>query len=100
MKVTKYEALRHMDDGRTQCLDSDTAVLSGNYEKDPGWNTGLNGRILFCLEYKDFLKYTKENMPSDHFGCNFLQEGQINLIPSPDCCIFIAVSEDTYIGHP
>ena len=49
---------------------------------------------------KDFPKYTKENMPSDHFCCNFLQEGQINLIPSPDCCIFIAVSEDTHIGHP
>jgi hypothetical protein len=54
---------------------------------------------IFRLK-KAFPKYSKENMPLDHSCCNFLQEGQINLIPSPDCSIFIAVSEDPHIGHP
>ena len=31
------------------------------------------------------------------FALIFLQEGQINSVPSPECCIFIAVSEDTHI---
>ena len=42
-------------------------------------------------------------MPSDHFCSHFQQEGRINLIPSPECFIFIAVSGDTHIeailGH-
>ena len=58
------------------------------------WMKILEVPAIFRLT-KDFLKYTKENMPSHHFCCNFLQEGQINLIPLPDCCIFIAVSEDS-----
>jgi hypothetical protein len=46
---------------------------------------------------KEFPKNTKEKMPSSHFCSHFLQGGRINLIPSPDCCIFIAVSGDTHI---
>ena len=38
-------------------------------------------------------KNTKENLSSDHNCYNFLQEGPINSISLPDCCIFIAVSE-------
>jgi hypothetical protein len=48
---------------------------------------------------KEFLKNTKENMASDHFFFYFSQEGPIDLIPSPDCCIFTACSIDTHIGH-
>ena len=36
-------------------------------------------------------------MASDQFCSHFLQEGQIDLIPRPDCCIYIAVSGDTHI---
>ena len=36
-------------------------------------------------------------MPSDHFRSHFWQEGLINIIPSPDCCICLAVSGDTHI---
>ena len=43
---TIEEAIRYMDDGRTQCSDSDTDVRTGDYEKDPGWNTGWAGRLL------------------------------------------------------
>ena len=46
---------------------------------------------------KEFWKNTKENMPSDHFCSHFLQEGRVNFIPSPECWIVIAVSEDTHI---
>jgi hypothetical protein len=48
---------------------------------------------------KEFPKNTKENWPSNHFCSHFLQVGPINLIPSSECCIFIAVSVDTHIGH-
>jgi hypothetical protein len=52
---------------------------------------------------KEFPKNTKEKMPSSYFYSHFLQGGRINLIPSQDCCIFIAVSGDTHIvairGH-
>ena len=48
--IRKDPAFRFIyDDGRTQCLDSDTAVLSRNNEKDPGWNTGLTGGICFLF---------------------------------------------------
>ena len=46
---------------------------------------------------KEFRKNTKEKMPSFHFCFNFLQDVKIILIPSPDCCIFIAYSGDTHI---
>jgi hypothetical protein len=36
-------------------------------------------------------------MPSDHFRSHFLQEGRINIIPSPDFCNSIADSGDTHI---
>jgi hypothetical protein len=36
-------------------------------------------------------------MPSDNFCRNFLQGGQITLIPSPDCFICIAGSETIYV---
>ena len=52
---------------------------------------------IFCLT-KEFPKNTKENMPYDRFCSHFIQEGQMNLILSPDCCIFIAVSNDTHIA--
>jgi hypothetical protein len=53
----------------------------------------------FLAYTKEIPKNTKENMPSDHFCSHFSQEAQINLIPSPDCCIFIAFSKDTHIGN-
>ena len=46
---------------------------------------------------KEFPKNTKEKRPSFYFCFNFLQEVKIILIPSPDCCIFIADSGDTHI---
>ena len=51
-----------------------------------------------CLQRK-FLKNTRENNVSDYFCSHLRQEGLINLIRSPDCCIFIAVSKNTYNGH-
>ena len=45
----------------------------------------------------EFPQNTKDIMPSDYFWSHFLQEDQFNLIPSPDCCIFIAVSNVTHI---
>ena len=54
-------------------------------------------RPLFSAYTKEILKNTKENMPSDHFRSHFWQEGLINIIPSPDCCICLAVSGDTHI---
>jgi hypothetical protein len=48
---------------------------------------------------KEIHKDTKENIPLDHFSSHLRQEGQIDLIPSPDCCIFIALSENTNNGH-
>ena len=48
---------------------------------------------------KEIPKNTKENIPSDHCCSHVLMEGRISLIPSPDCCIFIAVSKNTHIVH-
>ena len=52
---------------------------------------------------KQFPENTKENMPAGNFCSHLTQEGQIDLIPLPECCIFIAVSEDDNIdailGH-
>jgi hypothetical protein len=45
---------------------------------------------------KEFPKNTKEKLPSSHFCTHFFHRGRINLIPSPDCCIFTAVSGDTH----
>ena len=42
---------------------------------------------------KEFLKNTNENMPLDHFCSQLRQDGQIDLPSSPDCHIFIAISE-------
>ena len=49
---------------------------------------------------KELPKNTKANIPSEDYYSNFSQEGEINLISSQDCCIFMAVSIDTHIGHP
>ena len=38
-------------------------------------------------------------MPAKCFGSHFSQSGQINLISSPECHIFIALSMDTHIGY-
>ena len=48
---------------------------------------------------KEFQKNTKENMPSKTFCSHFSQDGLINLIPSPDCYIFKALSIDTYVDQ-
>ena len=53
---------------------------------------------FLCLQRK-FPKNTKENISSDYFWSHLQQESPINSIPSPDCCIFIAVSENTHNGH-
>ena len=42
---------------------------------------------------KEFLKNTKD-MHANHFCSHLRQEGQIDLISSPDCYIFIGVSEE------
>ena len=49
------------------------------------------------VHYCGIFKNRKENMPSDEFCSHFSQDGRLDLIPSPDCYIFIAVSEDTHI---
>ena len=46
---------------------------------------------------KEFSKIKEENMGSYHLSPHFLQEGPINLIPSPDCYICNACSIDTAI---
>jgi hypothetical protein len=56
------------------------------------------GASIFEIS-KDIPKNTKENIPSDHFCSHLRQEGQIDLIPSPDCCICIAFSENTHNCH-
>ena len=35
----------------------------------------------------------------DHFCFHLSQEAQVDLIPSSDCCILIAYSENTHIGR-
>ena len=62
------------------------------------------------LEFRAFLwrchyflrlqrKFLKIQRKIFHFCSHLRQEGQIDLIPSPDCCIFIAVSKNTHNGH-
>ena len=48
---------------------------------------------------KEFPKNTEENMPYDHFCSHLMQDSQIDLPFSPDCHIFIGVSENTHNGH-
>jgi hypothetical protein len=48
---------------------------------------------------KEFSKNTKENLVSDNFCSHLLQEGRIDFIPLSECCICIALSIDTNIGH-
>jgi hypothetical protein len=48
---------------------------------------------------KEFQKNTKENIPSKTFCSHLSQDGQINLIPSPDYYICIALSIDTHIDQ-
>jgi hypothetical protein len=61
----------------------------------------LSGPAYYALRIfvftKETRKNTKENKPSYHFCSHFLQEGQIDIIPLPDCYIYIAVSGDTCI---
>ena len=62
------------------------------------WSIFQAGPSIF-VNTKEFQKNTKENMPSKTFCSHFSQDGQINLIPSPDCYIFIALSIDTHIDQ-
>ena len=66
------------------------------------WADLWSGHAILYIQ-RNGRKNTKENMPSDHFCSHFYWEGRINLIPSPEFCIFIAVSGDTHIeaifGH-
>ena len=48
---------------------------------------------------KEFLRNTKENLPLNNFRSHFLQQDPIGLIPSSECCIFIALSINTHNGH-
>ena len=77
--------------------------LKSYHKKNPEFQDIFFGVATILCVYKEITKNTKENMPSDHFCSHFQQEGRINLIPSPECCIFIAVSGDTHIevilGH-
>jgi hypothetical protein len=40
-----------------------------------------------------------QKMPPDHFCSHLRQDGQIDLLSSPDCHLFIAVSEKTHNAH-
>ena len=44
-------------------------------------------------------KNTKENFPSDIFCSHLNQNGQIDLPFSPDCHIFVGITENTHNGH-
>jgi hypothetical protein len=57
------------------------------------------GPLIF-VNTKEFQKNTKENMWLETFCSHFSQDGAINLIPSPICYIFIALSIDTHNGYP
>jgi hypothetical protein len=48
---------------------------------------------------KEFLKNTKENIPTNHFCSHLRKDGQIDLPSSPDCHICIAVSKKKHNGH-
>ena len=47
---------------------------------------------------KEFQKNTKENIPVTAFCSHSSQEGPINSISSPDCCICNTLSRDTHIA--
>jgi hypothetical protein len=59
---------------------------------------GLAWPSIFAFT-KEFPKNTKENLPSDHFCSHLWQDGQIDLLSSPDCHICIGVSANTHNGH-
>ena len=54
---------------------------------------------LLLVFTKEIFKNTKENMPSEEICSHFSQEGQINLIFPPYCCICIALSIDTHMSY-
>jgi hypothetical protein len=49
----------------------------------------LSGHLVLRLQ-RNFPK-VQENMLLYHFCSQFLQEDQVDFIPSPDCSIFIAI---------
>ena len=53
------------------------------------------GHPIFCLQ-RNSQKNTKENLPPDHFCSHLRQDGQIDILSSPDCHIFIGVSENSH----
>ena len=63
------------------------------------WSIFQAGPSIF-VNTKEFQKNTKENMWFETFCSHFSQDGPINLIPSPDCYICIALSIDSHIGYP
>ena len=52
------------------------------------------------VKRKEFQINTMENMLSKTCCSHFSQEGPINLIPSLDCYICIAIFKDTHISYP
>ena len=54
----------------------------------------------YCTLFCYIKENTKEYMPSQQFCSHFSQEGPINLIPSLDCYICIAIFKDTHISYP
>ena len=52
----------------------------------------------FLVNTKEFQKNTKENIPVTAFCSHSSQEGPINSISSPDCCICNTLSRDTHIA--
>ena len=63
------------------------------------WSIFQAGPSIF-VNTKEFQKNTKENMPLETFCSHFSKDGPINLIPSSDCYICIALSIDSHIGYP
>ena len=61
-------------------------------------NSCFSNGIFFAFT-KEFLKNTKENMPPEYLCSHLRQDGQIDLPSSPDCHIFIAISEKTHVAH-
>ena len=57
-----------------------------------------SGKGLFLFT-KEFQNYTKENLPVQYFGSNFLINGLIFARSLLDCHIFNALSVDTHIGY-
>ena len=62
------------------------------------WSFGLAWQSIFTFT-KEFPKNAKENLPSAYFCSHLRQCGRIDLPFSPDCHIFIGVSENTHNGH-